>query len=233
MKREQKQGGLKIRDFDLKVKAVDVAEDGSFTGYGSVFNVVDVYQEVVAPGAFTASLADLAAKGRMVPVLWQHRDTDPIGVYDEIAEDERGLRVSGRLLIDDVTQAREAHALMKAGAVTGLSIGYYVRESSRDELTGIRTLRRLELVEVSLVTFPANDQARVDAVKFKLAHGELPTLPEFERLLREAGFSRTKAAVVAAHGLPHLLRSDPGAAAESDGVKMLSETLAGFSLPKL
>jgi phage head maturation protease len=65
---------------------------------------------------------------------------------------------------------------MKAGAVTGLSIGYWVRESSFDEKTGIRTLTKLDLVEVSLVTFPANDDARVEAVKFKLAHGELPNI---------------------------------------------------------
>lgn len=224
-------GGLKIRDFHLNVKAADIAEDGSFTGYGSVFGVVDSYQEIVAPGAFKASLAELQAKGRKVPVLWQHRSGEPLGVYSELVEDDTGLKVTGRLLVDEIGQAKEALALMKAGAVTGLSIGYWVRKSSYDEKTGIRTLLELDLVEVSLVTFPANDEARVDAVKFKLAHGELPTLPEFERLLREAGFSRTKAAVVAAHGLPHLLRSESGGPAASDGVKALAQTLADFKLP--
>ena len=116
--------------------------------------------------------------------------------------------------------------------MTGLSIGYWVLKSERDETTNIRTLLELDLEEVSLVTFPANDDARVDGVKFKLAHGELPTLPEFERLLREAGFSKTKAAVIAAHGLPHLLRSESGGAANA-GAKALRETLAGFKLPTL
>ena len=226
-------GGLKIRDFALQVKAVQ--DDGTFTGYGSVFGVVDSYQEVVQAGAFSESLKEIATIGRPVPVLWQHRSAQPIGVYDDLAEDETGLKVSGRLLKDDVAQAKEAYALMKAGAVSGLSIGYYVRESSYDEKEGIRTLERLDLVEVSLVTFPANDAARIDAIKMKLAHGGLPTLSEFERFLREAGFSKSQSAVVANRGLKHLLdRSE----SESDGdrsaaIAAMKQALDGFSLPQL
>jgi uncharacterized protein len=228
----RKHANLKIRDFPLEVKSV--ADDGVFTGYGSVFGVVDSYGEIVAPGAFTDSLAEIEAKKRAVPVLWQHRSDQPIGVYEELKQDGTGLLVKGRLLKDDVRQAGEAHALMKAGAVTGLSIGYWVRESSRDEVESIRTLKKLDLVEVSLVTFPANDEARIEAVKFKLANGELPTLPEFERLLREAGFSKSQSAAIAGGGLAKLLRSESeGPANDPDGVKALSEVLAGFSLSAL
>jgi HK97 family phage portal protein/HK97 family phage prohead protease len=224
---------LKVRDFALCVKADKVGEDGTFEGYGSVYGVVDSYQEVVAPGAFAESLAELNAKQRRVPVLWQHRSDQPIGVYAEITEDDTGLFVKGQLLIDAVAQASEAHALMKAGAVTGLSIGYWVRESSFDEKTGIRTLTKLDLVEVSLVTFPANDDARVEAVKFKLAHGELPNIREFEKLLREAGFSKTQAAVVAGHGLQELLRREAEGDATKEGVEILSAAVADFRLPTL
>jgi HK97 family phage prohead protease len=225
---------LKVRDFALAVKAESVADDGTFDGYGSVFGVVDTYQEVVAPGAFTESLAELAGKNRTVPVLWQHRQDQPIGVYSELREDDTGLFVKGQLLIGEVTQAKEAHALMKAGAVTGLSIGYWVRESSFDEKTGIRTLTKLDLVEVSLVTFPANDDARVEAVKFKLAHGELPNIREFEKLLREAGFSKSQATVVAGHGLQELLRREAaGATATKEAVTGLSRAVADFRLPSL
>jgi hypothetical protein len=225
---------LKVRDFPLTVKASGVSDDGTFEGYGSVFGVVDSYNEVVAPGAFTESLAELKAKDRTVPVLWQHRQDQPIGVYDEIVEDETGLFVKGRLLTDDVAQAKEAHALLKAGAVTGLSIGYWVRESSFDEKTNVRTLLKLDLVEVSLVTFPANDDARVEAVKFKLAHGQLPNIREFEKLLREAGFSKTQAAVVAGQGLAELLRREAeGDPATKEGVAALASAVADFSLPSL
>ena len=222
-------GALKVRDFDLSVKSV--ADDGTFDGYGSVWGVIDSYQEIVAPGAFTDSLAELSAKGRPVPVLWQHRSDTPIGVWDKLEEDEHGLRGDGTLLVADVAQAREAHALMKARAVTGLSIGYWVRESSFDEKTGIRTLTKLDLVEISLVTFPANDDARVEAVKFKLAHGELPTDREFEKYLREAGFSKTRAAGLVGHGLGELRRRESERdATENASRKALSDTLAGFSL---
>lgn len=227
-----KSAAIKVRDFELSVKAEDIAEDGTFTGYGSVFGVVDSYREVVAKGAFKQSLRDLKAKGRPVPVLWQHRSDQPLGVYKSLSEDENGLLVTGQLLKDSVERAAEAYALMKAGAVSGLSIGYYVREDSYDEKERIRTLKRVDLVEVSLVTFPANDDARVDTIKMKLAHGGLPTLSEFESILREAGFSKTQAAVIANRGLKHLLdRRESGG--EEDTIGELEKVLAGFRLPTL
>lgn len=199
----------KSRDFTFKIKAVE--SDGFFSGYGSVFGVIDSYREIVAPGAFAASLVDSQAKGRKLPVLWQHRGDMPLGVYDKLEEDDRGLYVEGHLLIADVAQAKETHALMKAGAVSGLSIGYYVLADSYDEKERIRTLTKLDLQEVSVVTFPANDEARVDAIKSKLAHGNVPSLPEFECFLREAGFSKSQSAVIANRGLKHLLdRSESG-----------------------
>lgn len=220
---------LKIRDFDLSVKA---GSDGTFTGYASVFGNTDSHKEVVGAGAFADSLASTKRNDRKLPVLWQHRAAEPLGVYERVEEDSKGLFVEGRLLTGDVAKAREAHALMKAGAVSGLSIGYWVRESSFDEKTGIRTLTRVDVEEVSLVTFPANDEARVDAIKFKLAHGQLPTLPEFERFLREAGCSKSQATVIANRGLKHLLSEsvDP---ANATAVTALVERLSGFSLPSL
>lgn len=227
---KHKHGSIKVRDFDLQVKAV--ADDGKFSGYGSVFGVVDTYQEVVAAGAFTESLAEIKKKGRPVPVLWQHRSASPIGIWDSLTEDDRGLYGEGSLLIGAVAQATEAHALMKAGAISGLSIGYWVRESSYDEKTGIRTLTKLDLVEISLVTFPANEDARVDAVKMKLAHGGLPTLSEFEGILREAGFSKTQAAVIANRGLKHLLdRSESEGKGDTEATKGLIQHLGNFKLP--
>lgn len=229
----RKHGSLKVRDFDLSIKAV--GDDGTFTGYGSVFGNVDSYQEVVAAGAFTESLAELAAKGRPLPLLWQHWGSEPIGIWESLSEDEHGLKGTGRLLVNAVTRAKEAHALMQVRAVSGLSIGYWVRESSYDEKTGIRTLTKLDLVEISLVTFPANDEARVDSVKMKLAHGGLPTLSEFEGLLREAGFSKTQAAVIASRGLKHLLdRSESEGEANLpsvETVKALMAAVDGFKTP--
>ena len=225
---------VKFRDIQLEVK--EVQANGKFTGYGSVFGVVDSYRETVEKGAFKATLAAIQQRGRPVPVLWQHRSSEPVGVYTHLEEDDHGLYVEGQLLKDDVQLAKEAYALMNVGAVSGLSIGYYVLEDSFNEKDRIRTLKALDLVEISLVTFPANDDARIETVKAKLARGNLPTLPQFERILRELGFSKSQAVAVASKGLGCLLRSEsdsPETATHSADIKALSEYLNGFSLPKL
>ncbi len=135
-------------------------EDGAvIAGYASLFGEVDQGGDVVARGAYGASVAALAAEGRRVKMLWQHDPAQPIGVWDEVREDERGLWVRGRVL--DVTQrGREAAALIAAGAIDGLSIGYRTRRASKDG-RGHRVLDELELWEVSLVTFPMLPGARV------------------------------------------------------------------------
>jgi hypothetical protein len=199
----------------LEVKAV--GDDGTIEGYGSIFKNVDSYGEVVEPGAFTASLVDARQKGRSVKMLWQHDPSQPIGVWDAMSEDSKGLQVRGRLLKDDVPQAGAAYALLKAGALDGLSIGYRVVEAApHPDKSGVLSLKKLNLKEVSVVTFAANDRARVTDVKHLVAAGLLPTVREFEEFLRDAGgFSKSLAAAVAAKATPHL-RGEPEAKADSD-----------------
>lgn len=218
-------GGYKVRAFDLDVKSVDDA--GQFSGYGSVFGVVDSYQEIVAPGAFSNSLEALKKSGRALPILWQHDSYTPIGSWTGLKEDDKGLYGDGDLWIEDAPNAKIAYRGMRAKAITGLSIGYYVLSSDYNEKTGIRTLNEVDLVEISIVTNPANADARIDAVKSVIAHGGLPSLSEFERFLREAGFSKSMAAVIANRGLKHLLQSESGGEASDvnrllDGLKSLT-----------
>ncbi len=169
------------RPFDVKA----VAEDGVFEGFGSVFGNVDSYKEIVAPGAFTESLAGWKAAGRLPPVLWQHRSGEPIGPFLAMEEQPVGLHVKGQLLIDDVVRAKEARALMKAKAVNGLSIGFVTREDSYDRVTGVRTLKKVDLWEVSIVTFPANPQAQISSVKNTI--DALETMRDAEAFLRDVG----------------------------------------------
>ena len=130
-------------------------------GYASVFGVLDQGGDMVMPGAYAASLGRIKAAGGKVRMLWQHDQGQPIGVWDEVVEDAHGLRVTGRLLTE-VEKGREAAALMAAGAVDGLSIGY--RTIKAEKLpSGGRRLIELELWEVSLVTFPMLPVARVAA----------------------------------------------------------------------
>lgn len=177
----------KTLDFQFELKSI--SDTGIFHGYGSVFGVEDSYGDVVVPGAFTDSLAAQRAKGRMPAMLWQHRSAEPLGTYTAMAEDSLGLKVEGQIALSTVRGA-EAHALLKMGAISGLSIGYMEREASYDKLTGINTLKKLDLWEVSLVTFPANDSARVQGVKNIEV---IETLRDAESYLRDAGLGRTEA----------------------------------------
>lgn len=219
-----KHAALQHKNFAFK--AGNVSDDGTFDGYGSVFGNVDSYGEIVAPGAFTASLKLIKASGDPLPALWQHNSGQPIGGYDVLEEDERGLKVAGWLLTKEIPLAAQAHALMKRRVVKGLSIGYYVEASTLDEKSGIRTLDRLDLQEISIVTFPANVEAQIEAVKSITKEGRLPTLKEFEMFLCEAGFSRTQAKAVAGNGLRKLLDRCEADSKNSD----VMEALKGFSL---
>jgi len=214
---------MRVRDMPLELKAEG---DGyRITGYGSVFETVDSYREKVAKGAFVASLAELASKGRKVPMLWQHRSAEPIGVYDVLREDDRGLYLEGDLL-KGVQVAEEARIRAQAGAVTGLSIGYLVKDSSYDETSNIRTLKELELLEVSLVTFPANDDARVEGFKFALGKGGRPSVRDFEAFLRrEAGMSKSAAATIASRGYTEWLRRDAGGEEAGLDLKSVADAL--------
>ena len=137
-----------------------VLSDGQvIEGYASRFGLPDQGGDIVAKGAFGASLARLAAKGDKVRMLWQHDPTKPIGVWDEIREDETGLWVKGRLL-SEVALAREAATLIDAGAIDGLSIGYRTVRAEKDQ-KGRRVLTEVELWEVSLVTFPMLPEAKL------------------------------------------------------------------------
>lgn len=196
---------IKTLDFGLEIKAVN--DDGTFEGYGSVFGVKDSYDEIVAPGAFAESLAAHKSAGTMPSLLWQHRSGEPIGVYTAMEEDALGLKLTGQLALKTV-RGSEAHELLKMKAVSGLSIGFVTRDDSYDRVTGIRTLKRVDLWEVSLVTFPANGQARVTGVK---TIEQIEDLKSAEQYLRDLGASRREAVAFISR-MKGLTQGDPDAA---------------------
>lgn len=170
-----------------------VVEDGvKIEGYASLFGAKDTGGDIVAKGAYGRSLKTLAAKGRSVKMLWQHDPTQPIGIWDEVREDARGLYVKGRLLTD-VAKGREAASLIEAGAIDGLSIGYRTVKAHKND-TGARVLSELELWEVSLVTFPMLPQARIAAE----AKGTDPI--EAEMMMRDLADALTGARKLLAKG---------------------------------
>jgi HK97 family phage prohead protease len=185
----EKRGGA-MQSLDLPFEIRELGDEGTFTGYGSVFNVVDLWGDAVLPGAFEKSV-----KNRKPAMLWQHDDHCPIGVYTSVTEDKRGLRLEGRLLVDSVGQAREAHALLKAGAINGMSIGFVPLAWEYETRKGdkrVRVLKEIDLWEVSLVTFPANPKAVVGGVKGL----EAKSVSDVGDYLRDAGLSPAEADAV-------------------------------------
>ena len=140
-------------------EAVGVSESGEISGYASVFGATDQGGDRVQKGAYQASLARMAGQKRAVKMLWQHDPTQPIGIWDEVREDATGLFVRGRFLTE-IRRGAEALALVRAGAIDGLSIGYRTVRAEKDA-KGQRLLHELDLWEVSLVTFPMLPEARV------------------------------------------------------------------------
>jgi uncharacterized protein len=189
--------------FDIKALGAD-EEKGEFSGYGSIFGNKDLGNDIVMEGAFAQSIGKKGAKA--VKMLYQHRADEPIGVFDEIIEDSRGLKVKGRLAMG-TQRGREVYELMKMGAIDGLSIGYRVdaKGYDYDDKRKRRYLKSVDLMEISAVTFPMNPKARVSQVKSE------KTVREWEEVLRDAGdLSRSEAKVAASAVAKALEQRDAG-----------------------
>lgn len=216
---------MNTKDFAISIK--NVSDEGTFEGYGSIFGNVDVYGEKVLPGAFAESLARHKREGSNVVMLWNHNPSEPIGVWNDLVEDGKGLRVSGRLFLE-IQRARELHALVKAAAISGLSIGY--REQDIDKEGEVRLLKKLDLYEVSLVSFPANRRARVESVKSermsefarRLRDGDPLPVKEFEDILRDAGIPKSMATAIASHGYAKAIRRDSEGEQANDALAFLN-----------
>ena len=206
------------RTLDAPFELKNLNSAGIFSGYGSVYDVVDQGDDIVAAGAFADSLTSHNSKGTMPALLWQHRTGDPIGAYTRMSEDPRGLFVEGQLALK-TQRGAEAYELLKMKAVSGLSIGFMTREDSYDQKTGIRTVKKADLWEVSLVTFPMNDAARVDQVK---AIPDFQSVSDVERFLRDAASLSKKEAATLTSKVVDMLRRDTGARSSNSQAEVLA-----------
>lgn len=198
-----------LNRMDMRLEQVKLAGSGSdmmFSGYGAVFNNVDSYGDMIMPGAFTDTIAAAQKSGSWPAMLMQHGgvglgadDMTPVGIWTSMAEDQYGLKMEGKLA--DTMRGKEAYSLLKMEprpAIDGLSIGYQVKayEARTRPEEPRRKLTKIDLFEVSLVTFPANPKARISDVK----SGQGLTIRDAERALRDVGFSRNEAKVIVANG---------------------------------
>lgn len=173
------------KSVNLELKSID--ESGTFSAYASIFNNVDYEKDTVIKGAFTKSLSE-----KTPVMLWNHDTAEPIGIWTVLKEDDKGLYVEGKLLIDEVARAKEVYSLLKNNAISGLSIGYSVNDY--DYTTdGVRELKDLTLFEISLVSVPCNDEARIISVK---SVEELDTLKDVEKYLKSKGLSNKESLTV-------------------------------------
>lgn len=216
----------------FEVKFADGATPGTFDGYGAVFGNVDSYGDVIQKGAFKETLRDWNKSKKLPPMLVQHggwmmtdMDALPVGMWEAMSEDDTGLHVKGRLINLDTERGKTIHGAMKEGALDGMSIGYRAKEFSLgtkpDEPR--RTLKKIDLMEVSVVTFPANGKARVSAVK---SAGLIKTIREFEDFLRDAGFSNAQAKAIASRGFK---ASDPRDEDDADIAAQIRRNIAALS----
>jgi HK97 family phage prohead protease len=206
---------------EIKFAADDGAEARTFTGYGAVFGNVDSYGDVIEKGAFKKTLAEANKTGSWPAMLMQHGgwgmsadDLTPVGIWTEFAEDDNGLLLTGKLA--ETPRGSEAYGLLKMTprpALNGLSIGYRAKKftvgTKLDEPR--RTLHEVDLIEVSLVTFPANPKARIGSVK----SSDGLSVRDAEKALREAGFSSNEAKAILAKGFTAIDHRDGDA--RSDG----------------
>ncbi len=220
---------------DFEFKFATGAKDGTFSGYGAIFGNVDSYGDRIDQGAFKSSLRDWEAKGKLPPMLLQHGgffgpvdDMLPVGKWTSMEENSKGLKVEGELFAIGTDRGQLIYEGMKAGSLDGLSIGYrakkYTVGTKPTEPT--RTLHEVELRELSIVTFPANDKALVGSVKAAEIDA-ITTLSEFEDFLREASGGRISknAARDVTSRLTKIVRREAG----DDQVKGLLDRLRSTS----
>ena len=177
---------IEYKEIQLEEKAV--SDDGTFTGYGSVFNNVDLGGDLIEPGAYKNLK-------KMPKMLWQHDPAQPIGVWETAVEDEKGLKVKGRIL-PELSKGAEVLTMLKHKLIDGLSIGYWAKsfEFKNKGKDLVRHIKEIDLFEISVVTFPMDPKALVTDVK------QLQSPREVETILRNAGVPTAFAKLVASHG---------------------------------
>lgn len=218
---------------EVKFAEGDGVQPGTFTGYGAVFNNEDAGGDVILKGAFKKTLKEWKARGKLPKMLWLHGYDDnrlPVGVWNKMAEDEKGLFVEGRLIALNTDRGQQLHEGMKSGAIDAMSITYVATDVKYGTKEGDpwRTIKELDLYEVGPVLFGMNDEALIGEAK---AADKIKTIRDFESFLRdEGGFSIAAAKAIASGGFKAnpTLRDEGGA---DDDAQLLDRAARLFKTP--
>jgi uncharacterized protein len=208
---------LRLREtkyVDASIETIHL--DGSFSGYASIFGEIDLGNDIVESGAFAKALENRGASG--IRMLFQHNPDFPIGCWQTIREDSKGLHVSGKIATA-TPKGSEVLEMMRARAIDGLSIGFRTIRASKENKRGVRRIIEADLWEISVVTFPMQPQARINALKSMHSTNNLPTIREFERwLMHDAGLTRRDARMVITKGYTQLAGMRDAAATNPDNL---------------
>jgi len=224
----------------IEFKFAEDSPEGVISGYGAVFGNVDSYGDVIEKGAFKDTLREWEDKGKYPPMLLQHgggmfggdaMSGVPIGVWTSMQENSKGLKVQGKLLAMETDDSRRVYEAVKAGALDGLSIGYEVREAINGTKPGEprRKLTNIDLWELSVVTFPANDRARISGVKAAEMIDRMNSLSDAEDILREAGLFSRKAGRDFVSRLAKIARREAGDDQVEDLLEQIRSTRKLFT----
>ena len=216
----------------IEVKRDAITHAGTFAGHGAIFGNRDSFDDVIAPGAFRRTLAEWAQRGQRPAMLLGHgnlfglgtaEDSIPVGQWTRMEEDARGLAVEGQLFALDTQKGKYIYAGLKSGVLSGLSIGFTAVGVKYAEKAGDpnRVLTDVTLHEVSIVTFPANPDARVEQAK------TIDTPRQMENFLRRAGLSRRDAKALLSGGWPAITRTESDLAAAADELRRFTAALRG------
>lgn len=179
---------------DVELKFDDQSEAGTFSGYATKFNSTDLVGDTILPGAFTKALENIGT----LPIFFNHNSYEvPIGKYTKVEQNARGLKVEGQLILD-IPKAKDVYAAMKSGVVSGLSIGFSINDDGYEEKedhSGYIIKEIAKLREISICTYPCEPKAQITAVKSEDVE-QLKTVRDFERFLRDSGFSKSMALAI-------------------------------------
>ncbi len=157
---------MQILSSNTHIKSIN--DKGEFSGYASVFDIIDGNNDVVLKEAFTKSIQDFKS-GKKPKLLWQHDVRLPIGIIEEMRADKYGLFIKGKLILE-IPKVKEIYALLKSKAIDGFSIGYKLNDSYFQD--NIQYLTNIDLLEISIVTFPACNKATVEEIKTSICKEE-------------------------------------------------------------
>lgn len=209
---------MDTKKFTANLELKEFDESGKFEGYASVFDVVDSDGDIIVKGAFNTSIKKFSENGKMPKMLWQHNPSIIIGKFTEMREDEAGLYVKGQL-ITEVEKGKEAYTLMKEGVLDSMSVGFNILNAQKSN--GGRVIDDLDLWEISIVTWGANPDAQVTSVK------AIDTKRDFERFLRDSGFSKKQAVTITSHGFQDRSESDQQVEDAKASINNLIDKLRG------